>query len=95
MTELGHFLNHYWHVEDGGAEYLHDFRRGLARLKEPSRAIRFKQELANAIVNGTVSRQDFERWTLQDFDTDQELVDELMAIWTGLYGTDDPLAFRR
>lgn len=89
-TELAHFLNLYWHVEDGGPEYLSKFKSALDKLRDPQRAIRFKEQLAEALVLGSVGRDDFEQWTLRDLDSDDDLRQELWTIWRGLYSDETP-----
>lgn len=88
--ELSHFLNLYWHVEDGGPEYLNEFKLALSKVRDPERAARFKHQLAEALVVGSVSREDFETWTLMDFDSDDDLMRELWTVWRGLYPGETP-----
>ncbi|MDE2400004.1 MAG: hypothetical protein KGL67_03315 [Patescibacteria group bacterium] len=60
--------------------------------KFPSRAKNFKLELADAILNHSISREEFELLTAVDQDTqadvDQFLIEE---IWKPLYG-DEPIS---
>ena len=89
-AELAHFLNLYWHVEDGGPEHLSAFRSALDAVHDPRRAVRFKAQLAAALVRGAVSRGELEEWTLMDLDSDEDLRRELWVIWRGLYPGEEP-----
>jgi hypothetical protein len=46
----------------------------------------FRSQLADAILRGTVSREDYEQLTGEDFDTDEQLKTWLVEVWREIYG---------
>lgn len=92
-SELAYFLNLYWHVECGGPHLAAEFADALEKLKHPSRAQRFKRELAQAIMSRSVTTMDLERWTLLCLDDNLEVHEELQEVWRSLYGTESPAEF--
>jgi hypothetical protein len=75
------FLGLYYHVEALGADYLGDFRRALASVRDQTRATKFKEQLATAIARCTLPRKEYERVTGQDLDSDEDLRAELRTLW--------------
>ena len=88
--ELGHFLNMFWHVEDGGSHRAEDFHRQMAKLTDPSRADRFKEQLAAAIRDRTVLPDELERWTQRALDSKEDVHNELTEVWRAFYGSIPP-----
>ena len=66
-----------------------DIKRYLNNPNFPTRARNFKAELADAILNHTVSPEDYERTTSVDQDS-QEDVDKFLTtdIWNPLYNNE-------
>lgn len=65
------------------------FRASLRHQEFPDREREFKKELAEAILNKTITTQEFERLTDIDFDTQEEIVEFLISeIWKPLYGNE-------
>jgi len=86
-TVLEYVLGLYFHVNHGfGVE---DVKNYLDNPKVSDRSQLFKKELAQAIVNHSISPKEFERLTAVDYET-QEEVDEFLKteIWQPIYGNE-------
>lgn len=57
----------------------------------PNRECRFKQQLAEAILNRTITPAEYERLTDEDFDTPEDLETRLRELWFDVYG-DEPVS---
>ena len=50
----------------------------------------FRRQLANTIIHRSVSKENYELLTDEDFDTQDNLQRPLEEVWKGLYGDADP-----
>lgn len=65
------------------------FKHSLYHPDFPNREYEFRQELANAILNDTISIKEFENLTDIDFETQEEVNEFLKTeIWKPLYGNE-------
>jgi hypothetical protein len=85
-------LRRHCNVNGFARDWPQKIVRELNAMKSPPDAAKiFREELAQAILNHTLSPQDYEALTDEDFDTPEELEDWLREFWRKLYGT-DPIA---
>lgn len=90
MSDLhAHFLNDlekYWHCEVRDASSGSDL---LQALNHPSHTIseqEFREILAKAIERCSIGISEYEAVTGLDFDSANDVVEDLKALWTMMYG---------
>ncbi len=86
---LGHLLYHYCQVE--APEGIEALRDDLRQPQWRERTALFRQQLADAIVNKTITPEQYERLTGLDFDTPEDFNKWLRCLWKELFG-DDPIS---
>lgn len=84
---LADVLRTYCNVNALSDDWHESVRRMLEHTNETTI---FKEQLADAILNGSVSPADYERLTREDFDTPEDLEVRLHELWHDLYG-DEPV----
>lgn len=89
--EMGRILSCHLDVNAFTADWVESLRRTLDSLLAPSRAARFRRELAAAILHGTLTPAEYERLTGEDLDALEDLERWLRELWRLLYG-DAPVA---
>jgi hypothetical protein len=61
----------------------------LNHPNHPDRAKQFQHQLADAILNNTISPAEYERLTEEDLETSEEVRERLHELWQDLYGNLD------
>jgi hypothetical protein len=76
----------YWHCEgrdrDSGASLLRALRHPVHAISESE----FSGMLASAILNKDISIQEYERLTGLDFESEDEVAQDLRVLWQLMYG---------
>ena len=62
----------------------------LARPESREREQMFRRQLADALLHRSITIEDYERLTGEDFDTEDDLQRWLAEVWKRLYGERDP-----
>ncbi len=87
---LTHVLKYYCDVDSFDTETPGLIRRYLNHERFPGRNEQFKCELTEAILNHTISPEQYERLTNVDYDTPEEVEAWLRLLWQYIYG-DEPI----
>lgn len=83
---LARTLKQYCHINAMTADWREALLSELNYPGDPSRAPTFRAQLADAIWNATISPQQYEALTGEDFDTQDDLQDRLRELWKEIYG---------
>lgn len=87
---LKHILETYCHVEYFTDDW-ESVKRFLNHPNFPDRNAEFKKELAQAIIEHTISTKEFEKLTAEEYETQEEVDSFLIReVWQPLYG-DEPI----
>lgn len=79
---LADLLKSYCNVNAVSIDDLtHDLRTSI----NPEIAKKFREQLANAILNKTISPEQYESLTGEDFDTQEDLDSWLQELWNELF----------
>ncbi|RJF98073.1 hypothetical protein [Noviherbaspirillum saxi] len=86
LTEFKEDIATYWHCEardkDTGLMLLNDLRKARHPINEEE----FIQFLTDAILNKSISIMEYEQLTSLDFESDDEVAEDLRDLWWMLYG---------
>lgn len=86
---LADFLKSYCNVNAVSVDSL---VRDLQNSIRPEVASEFRKQLAAAIKNQSMSPEQYETLTGEDFDSQEALIEWLEELWTHLYG-DKPIEY--
>ena len=89
---LASILVAYFNVDGYGANWLSSLQRVLGRSdpKSREREQQFRRQLADAVLRRSLTKEDYEILTDEDFDTQDDLQRRLEDVWKELYGDADP-----
>lgn len=79
----------YWHCEVRDAEVGIDLLRALRNPLHPISETEFTNFLVDAILNKTISVQDYEHLTGLDFESAGEVAEDLRDLWMLTFGSMD------
>lgn len=86
LTEFKEDIANYWHCEvrdrDTGTMLLNDLRNPRHPINEE----KFVQFLQDAIVSKRISIVEYERLTGLDFESEEEVAEDLHDLWRMMYG---------
>jgi hypothetical protein len=88
-SELISVLRRYCNVNVSFSDWPKLLIEELNHPNHPDRAKQFQQQLAYAILNGTISPAEYERLTEEDLETSEEVEERLRELWKDLYGNLD------
>lgn len=89
LEPLADMLHRYFNVNSFNSRWPDNLKIELS--KNPQKAEQFRRQLADAILHDTITPEQYEQLTDEDFDTQEELSKWLASIWHKLYG-DQPLS---
>jgi hypothetical protein len=82
---LANTIEAYLNVNDFSTNWLENLQRFLNNPNFPERAAQFRQQLAEAILKRTITPNQYEALTDEDFDTPEDLEHWLRELWHDLY----------
>jgi hypothetical protein len=82
-------LRRHFNVNGFERDWVETLHSELNWSGEPERAQLFRQQLATAILHNTITPEQYEELTEEDFDTQAELKQWLRDVWKKLYGNED------
>jgi hypothetical protein len=83
---LATILSLYFEVNSFTADWPASLQSYLNDPASKERERLFRTQLAEAILHDTVTPQDYEKLTREDFDTPEDLRRWLKEVWRDLYG---------
>jgi hypothetical protein len=83
---LASILQRYCNVKAFGAQWPKLLMIELINHKDPQHEKLFRNQIAFAILHSTISPEQYEALTGQDFDTQKDLNEWLRELWKELYG---------
>jgi hypothetical protein len=86
QAEFARDLASYWHCEVRGPDLTDALLRTLSNPRHPLKEEDFRQLLAQAIRERRYSVQEYEALTGLDFETADEVAQDLRQLWRQLYG---------
>lgn len=81
---LAHFLETYCDVN---AVMLDELKTYVKNTLSSERTQEFRRQLAYAIINNSITTEQYEKLTGEDFDTQEDLNAWLKEIWENIFGT--------
>ena len=89
---LASILEAYFNVNAYTSDWLESFQFVLSRpdSKSREREQQFRRQLADAVLHRSVTKEDYELLTGEDFDTQDDLQRRLEEVWKQLYGDKNP-----
>ncbi|WP_218081685.1 hypothetical protein [Anthocerotibacter panamensis] len=88
---LAHILETYCNINYLRDDWSESVKRVLNNPTFPEKAIQFRKQLVDAILLRTITPNQYEKLTDEDFDTPEELEERLRELWKDLYG-DEPVS---
>ncbi len=82
---LGHFLKTYCNVDDC---LLNELSEYVSKTEASERTQLFRTQLAEAIAKNTITPEQYEALTYEDFDSQEALNKWLKELWLEIYGVE-------
>ena len=83
---LANILRRHYNVNDMTADWLDAMQGEIDPPGDPARAGLFRRQLAEAILNNTISPAQFKALTLEAFATHEQVRRRLTGLWHDLFG---------
>ena len=89
-SELVSVLRRYCNVNVAFSDWPKILLEELNHPSHPNRAKQFQYQLADALLNKTISPKEYEKLTEEDLETSEEVEERLRELWQDLYGNLEP-----
>lgn len=88
QTAFDKDISLHWHCEVRDQHAIPDLRSALANERHPLNEKDFRKMLAEVIRSRRYSPQKYEELTGLDFDSVDDIADDLRELWRQLYGSE-------